>query len=483
MIQLDGVSFRSADRFVLNSIDLRIDDGEWVALTGRNGSGKSSLIKIASGLLEPSEGKVFFDKSGPGDVPAAVALQNPDSQFVTVSAEREILFGLENIGLKEPEAEARLDEAMELFNLKGLAGRNPHTLSGGEKQRLLLASVYALRASHIFLDEPFSFLDRESSLALADSVMKLFIENKRAVLWATLNSEEIEMADRVICLEEGELVFSGKPEEFLGSTREGIIVPGELVELLKDVPHAGDSVPGAGDPGGAAGLEGGGPASENETRAAVSIDNAVFSRGEGSFSLAVEGLGVNRGEAVGITGPSGSGKTTLLSACAGLLPPRSGSVEILGRKSVSTKDFQAGKVAFLFQTPEEGFFATSVEEEVALGYRAFGEGKDISRSAEDALGSVGLDYGEFRFRNPSTLSQGEKRLVALASLLVIPAKICLLDEPSLFLDGEARRNLVLVIKSLRDKGMTLIVASHDTELIAALTDRAVTLGSGRPIHA
>jgi len=195
--------------------------------------------------------------------------------------------------------------------------------------------------------------------------------------------------------------------------------------------------------------------------------------------LEVPSLSIGSGERVGVCGPSGSGKTTLLLACAGLLAPREGAVTVLGMRVASRRDFPAGRVAFLFQSPEEGFFAPTVREEVAFARRSFSGGGGAQRAIAEALAEAGLAPESFLERNPFRLSQGEKRLVALASVLVMEASLFLLDEPTIFLDGGARRRLGSALERLSARGATIIIASHDCAFLRECTDRIVTLENGR----
>ncbi|MFA4948994.1 MAG: ABC transporter ATP-binding protein, partial [Candidatus Krumholzibacteriia bacterium] len=215
--------------------------------------------------------------------------------------------------------------------------------------------------------------------------------------------------------------------------------------------------------------------------AIVELSDARFSPGEDGFILDVPSLSIRSGERVGVCGPSGSGKTTLLLACAGLLPPRSGAVSLFGRRVASRRDFPAGRAAFLFQSPEEGFFAPTVREEVGLAYRSLVGGAGETEAVSRALNAVGLSPETFLGRNTFRLSQGEKRLVALASVLVFDAELFLFDEPTIFLDGAARRRLRSALDRLSARGATIVVASHDADFLGECTDRTLTLENGRLI--
>jgi len=369
-----------------------------------------------------------------------------------------------------------------MFRLERLLERNPHTLSGGEKQRVLLASIWVLDPRHLLLDEPFSFLDRRSADVFMLSVREIFHKRGKTVVWATLRGSEIGASDRVICLKDGEVSFSGPPSIFLKDPPGGVLADenGYASSFQRDPPggiQAERVRPRSSfqkDPSEGRIKDGGG----FEKPPRVVIEDARFSYEDSDFSLRINRFELRDAEAVGLTGESGSGKTTLLSACAGLKPPDSGLVNVLGRTIRSRKDFQPGRVAMLFQTPEEGFFAPTVAEEVGLGYRAFrGEG-GLKEGVREALEAVGLDYGLFASKNPFSLSQGEKRLVAIASILVLPAEIFIFDEPSLFLDGGARRLVSECVKDHAEKESAVLIAAHDLNFLSPLAGRIVRLGSG-----
>ena len=455
MIRFQNVSSILQGRAVLDNIDLEIGDGEWVALTGANGSGKSTLCRLAAGLGRPDQGSVDIDRAGEGAVPVSIAMQNPDSQFVTTTVKREIDFGMENISIPPGLREQRFRESVSIFELQNLLDRNPHTLSGGEKQRLLLASVWVMNPRHLILDEPLTFLDAASRERVAGAVREHFHRRGKSVLWATLDRAEIDYADRVLFLDDGSASAYGSPGEFLESEYSEILV-GETGKELPPSPE---------------------PADNKMAETVVEIEDMAISYPESGFCLNIDQLQIRRGEAVGITGPVGSGKSTLLASCAGLIPPESGTVRIFGKKTESARDFQAQRVAVLFQTPEEGFFAETVEDEIALGYRAFHGDRGAGEAVRNAMEKAGLDYETFRKRSPHHLSQGEKRLCALASVIILKAELYILDEPSLFLDAAARDNLLRALGRLTGPEAAVIIASHDIDLISRLTDRTIELNS------
>jgi energy-coupling factor transporter ATP-binding protein EcfA2 len=485
LIRLRNVSFAfpgARARDVLARVNLDVRDGEWVAVAGGNGSGKTTLCRIMAGILTPREGTVEIDGFGstrlPGESrgvsPTGIAFQNPDSQFVTSSVERELLFGMENLGFGADLMRSRREAAVRAFVLEPFLTRNPHTLSGGEKQRLLLACLWAMGPQHLILDEPLSFLDAVGGAAFLGSLRGSFQREGKTIVWSTVDAEEAALADRVIYLAGGEIRFDGPPGDLARS------VPAEELQASL-VSGAADHVPVDATPL----REDRGPDESPRRKgpvreaAVVEVKDARFSPSGGRFVLEVPFLSIASGERVGICGPSGSGKTTLLLACGGLLPPGRGTVMLLGAPVRSRHDFPAGRVAFIFQSPEEGFFAPTVREEVSLARRNLAGGEESGAAVSRALAEAGLSPEAFLARNPFRLSQGEKRLVALASVLVLEASLYLLDEPTIFLDGGARRRLRSALERLSARGATVVVASHDAAFLRGCTDRIVTLDHGR----
>ncbi len=536
MIDFQNVSFShsgSNGDTILDSINLTIRDGEWVAVTGGNGSGKSTLCRLIAGLYEPTAGSVRVDGahiygSRATGTSVAIAFQNPDSQFLTSTVKREILFGMENVGFDAKTMSKRLRAAMEMFGLGALLQRNPHTLSGGEKQRVMLASIWVMQPRHIILDEPFSFLDSRGRRAFLEAVRDRFHREGLTIVWSTLQPDEIAYADRIIYLDKGCVACDGSPEQLASIIADGVLTESLSPYLLERVngqregkEPAGNSSTGIAPSGNAyeghlsaghaldgnahevhlsaghaldgnahevhlsaghtpAGNAPAGPAPMGNAPAEsapilVTVTDALFSPEEGDFELTIPSLRVWSGETVGITGPSGSGKTTLLLGCSGILPPRRGELIIFDKAIRSANDRPSGKIAFLFQTPEEGFFSPTVHDEVAFGYRRFHGADGVTKAVTGALEAVGLDAEVFMQRSPFRLSQGEKRMVAIASLLVLPAELYYLDEPTLFLDGKARSMLAAALARLKSRGLTALIASHESRFIRSATERQISL--------
>lgn len=236
MIEVDHLSYdylaeSGHRRRVLDEVQLEIREGEFLAMMGANGSGKSTLARCLNGLLQPSGGQVRVDGLSTRDSEALAAIrrrvamlfQNPDNQIVSATVEREIAFGLENIGLDYEEMHRRVEAMMAKFRLLPYRRKSPHYLSGGEKQRLALAAVLAMEPVYLILDEPTSLLDPTDR----KEMIRLFREwhdqadtPRRATLLITQFPEEALVADRLLILQRGRIIMDDRPETLLGRTRE-----------------------------------------------------------------------------------------------------------------------------------------------------------------------------------------------------------------------------------------------------------------------
>lgn len=232
---------------LLDGIDLDIRKSEYVVLVGANGAGKSLLLQVLAGLRSPSEGEITFVST---NVSVGIVFQSPDDQIVGSTVERDVAFGLENRGLPSPEIRRRVDDALEESGLAPLAGRPPHLLSEGEKQRLALASALVLEPDLLLLDEPTSRLDPPGRRAFQDRAARAHARGA-AVVHVTHRSEEILPAGRVVGLDAGRVVFDGTPAELLRSPvsdRLGILWSG-LHRLRRELSRRGVELPDPSGPG------------------------------------------------------------------------------------------------------------------------------------------------------------------------------------------------------------------------------------------
>jgi len=221
-------------RRVLDNISLEIADGEFVALIGANGSGKTSLARCLNGILAPTAGEVMIDglnTNSPRDLNEirrrlGMVFQNPDNQIVAPTVEREIAFGPENLGVPRPKMHRRVDRLLGLFRLEAYRQQAPHLLSGGEKQRLALAAVLAMQPRHIVFDEPTSLLDYESRCQVLDLMQQFtaspnpFSEQALTILLITQFPEEALFAHRLLVMDRGQIAMDGAPKEIFQHVEE-----------------------------------------------------------------------------------------------------------------------------------------------------------------------------------------------------------------------------------------------------------------------
>jgi energy-coupling factor transport system ATP-binding protein len=433
LASVEGLTFAYAPGApVLDGVSLELAEGEHVALLGPSGSGKSTLLRALAGLVPHFHGGVFSGRvvvagldtreTHPSQLVGAVAsvFQDPEDQVVMSRVENEVAFGLENLGVEPGEIWPRVTEALELVGAGHLAGRPAADLSGGELQRICLASALALRPRLLLLDEPTSQLDPEAADAFFDLVGRLPC--------AVLVSEQrparpLARADRVLFIDGGKVVLDAPRDEALGWL---------AANRPLYLPHAADLV--------------------------CRARGVRFSYGD-RLVLDDVSLDVRRGEIVALTGPNGAGKTTLARIVAGLLRPDAGEVE-------------HGRAAYLTQDPGRHLVTERVLDEVALGAN--------EPRARDALARLGL--AGHADRHPRDLSAGERERLVLAAVLVTEPELLVLDEPTKGVDPERKAELAAVLRAEAPRRGTLVV-THDLAWAADVADRVVSLDVREGVHA
>ncbi len=251
-----GLTYDGAARPALSAIDLTIRDGESVAVVGPSGSGKTSFVRLLNALHLPTSGRVLVDGLDTADASnlwkvrrrVGLIFQNPDNQLVSTTVEREIAFGMENLGLPSAEISRRVEAALERMDLGRLRDRAPHRLSGGEKQRVAIAAVLAMRPDHLALDEPTSLLDATGRHEVWRVLEELGRDSARTVVHVTQFPEEIALSLRVIVLAGGRVVFDGSPEGLFspgGHLSEWGLARPPAMEIAGELRSAGYEIPAA----------------------------------------------------------------------------------------------------------------------------------------------------------------------------------------------------------------------------------------------
>ncbi|MEW6413122.1 MAG: energy-coupling factor transporter ATPase [Candidatus Zixiibacteriota bacterium] len=465
MIELENVTFRYREdaRPALKSVSLRVNDGETVCVMGANGSGKSTLAKLLAGLVEPQQGQVRISRISSRAIPVGIIFQNPDNQMVAVTVEKELAFALENLGYSQEKMETAITGALATFNLTHLRRRLTTELSGGEKQRVALASVMIFEPDVLVLDEPDSFLDEQGKSALREELENIRRRQPRVIqIHITQYPQIARLYKRLVVFSEGEVAADGDPADIFRRTefceRVGLRFPISEGKRIV-VPHRSDIQ------------------AMRKQPSVVTIESDVlgFRYSENGHIIRNLSFDVAAGEAVGIVGLSGSGKSTLGNLLCGLLTPTDGGVSYLDRNGQPVDiSAVAGRVTGVFQQPEKQFFLPTCSEEMAFG--PMNLGRRLSREQQIALfAMVGLDASKFADRDPFTLSGGEKRRLAFAVVLSMRPDFVVFDEPTCGLDPEGVGRFILMAGELKKMGVGLVIISHDGDVIKSLADKVVYL--------
>jgi energy-coupling factor transporter ATP-binding protein EcfA2 len=471
MIQLENVTYAYApDREpVLKNLSLSIRAGESICVMGANGCGKTTLARIIAGLTKASQGSVVIkseDVRGAEGPAVGILFQNPDNQMVAAVVDKEIAFGLENRNVPESEMEVLIDATLQRFRITHLRNRLTTELSGGEKQRVALASVMVTHPPLLILDEPDSFLDEAGKQILTEELERLRKEEERLIeVRITQYPDVARRYPRLIVLHKGMAAADGDPERILSDKsfclqtglrfdRENhreLVIPAVTVQRGVD---------------------------DAETPTVLRSSSLSFGYAPGRNILSGINLTLKRGEALGLVGASGTGKSTLGSLLCGLLKPVSGTIEYLdsGGAVISNKN-RPGWTVGLFQQPERQFFLPTCAEEVAFGPN------NLKRPLKDSdvnafLEMVGLEPSKFRMRDPFSLSQGEKRRLAFAAVLSMGPSFVVFDEPTCGLDQDGVGRFILLSAALRRHQVGQVIISHDGDVIRELADRVLYLKDG-----
>jgi energy-coupling factor transporter ATP-binding protein EcfA2 len=505
ILRFEDVSYRypGAESRALNGLDLTLDAGESVLIAGASGGGKSTFCRACIGLVPHFHhgewiGKVFVDGLDTTQHPvyelfrhAGLVFQNTDAQLFNQTVESELAYGLESLGLAHGEIEQRLAWASKVAELGNLLDRSPHFLSGGEKQRVALGSILALRPRLLLLDEPFTHLDPHGAEELRRILRRMKSEGMALVLVEHRLHEILQDVDRIAVLHQGKIAAEGSPDQVLAGkiSDYGLNLP-PLVKLFREMGLQGRplSVEDAikelkkqnlATPFFAHRLEVK-KASRSFPRTSppiVEVEDVCFGY-HGLPVLQNIHFKLYRGESVALVGRNGAGKTTLVKHLNGLLKSNSGQLKILGQETLQRKVSELSRhVGFVWQNPNDQLFRPTVREEVLTGPKALGS-HDPSWSDElfNRFGLVSL-----LDRSPFTLSEGQKKRVSFAAALAVKPELVVLDEPTAGQDEFFRRELAKFVVELQREERTVVLVTHDLEFAAEHANRWIVLADGRII--
>ena len=472
MIHIQNVSFtyEQADTPSLKNINLSVKTGECVLLCGKSGCGKTTLIRLLCGMLPDFYNGAFTGSvSVKGIDPIAAPMyeiaktvgtvfQNPRTQFYTVNTTSEIAFGCENFGMEPKLIRDRVYETADALHINSLLDRNIFQLSGGEKQKIAFASIYAVNPDIYVLDEPSSNLDNHAVNELRSMLQFLKAHGKTIVIAEHRIRYLKELADRAVYMKEGQIEKEYTMQELdsmsIAERMETGIRPVSLGGFSSIIKGQSES---SGDIGG---------------NASIQMKDVCFSytKYKGPPSLTISEACFPAGTVIAVTGNNGAGKSTLVSVIGGLLKNKKGTIRINGNiQSAKERLFVSYMV---MQEVNHQLFTDSVKEEIVLG---------VKNPDERALNAVltKMDIERLKDRHPMTLSGGQKQRVAIAASVFCKKKILIFDEPTSGLDFFHMMQTAELIKTLKADDTYIFVITHDYELIAAACDIAVEVKNGR----
>ena len=486
----------------LKDISFDIAKGEKVLILGPSGSGKSTLAQCLNGIIPnihkgQAQGQVRIDgqdifKQSIYDKSQLVStvLQDPDGQFIGLTVAEDLAFALENDCADQSEMKDKVALWAERLDLTSLLNHRPQDLSGGQKQRVSLAGVLIDESPILLFDEPLANLDPKSGQETIDLIDKIHKEVGATTIIIEHRLEDVlyRPVDRILLVNEGELLFNGSPDELLSSTlllENGIREP-LYVTVLRQLGF--------------------------DTRSAQNLsqldaldlsdlalpDRVLKDKKDSSSDsiLKVEGLSVSygdnpaiiedlsfslkKGERLAIVGKNGAGKSTLAKALCGFVPSQ-GKLTYKGQDiSQDSIAERSERIGFVLQNPNQMISQTMIFDEVALGLRLRGiEEAEVEERVHEVLKTCGL-YS-FRKWPISALSFGQKKRVTIASILVLKPEIIILDEPTAGQDYKTYTDIMNFLDSLQKQGHTIVMITHDMQLMLEYSDRCLVVVEGKVI--
>ncbi|TFG30523.1 ATP-binding cassette domain-containing protein [Candidatus Thorarchaeota archaeon] len=519
-IQISNLTFTyERGPLALQDISFSVQKGEIVGILGANGAGKTTLCFHLNGIIPTvyagiEKGTITMCGLDPWETPiielsqkASMVLQDPETQFTTTDVQSELYFGPSNLGVERNEIIRRAIWAAEVCGIGGLEERKPQELSGGQKQRVALAAGLTMLPEVLILDEPTSQLDPVGTTEVFNVVNELASKQDMTIVITSHKTDEVaRLADKVLVLRDGKMVTFGTPREVFSQAEllneVGVNppaaaslavalskrIPGFEAKYQKTsgipltVPECYDIIKQQIDEGFLK-IEWHepSPAPTKGTETVIAVENVTFTYPARIPVTALRDVSIkiNKGEFVAIIGQNGSGKTTLVKHFLGLLEATEGTIKIDGENVRElTIGSIAKSVALILQNPDYQLFSISVQKELEFGLRNLGLPEDVIKERVDkALKEVGLE--EIRDIFPFRLSFGDRRKVAAAAGIAMDPNILILDEPTTAQDYIGRHVLCQIATRMRDQGKTIVMISHDMDLVAQYADRLIVMAEGR----
>ena len=486
----------------LKDISFDIAKGEKVLILGPSGSGKSTLAQCLNGIIPnihkgQAKGQVridgqdifnqsIYDKSQS----VSTVLQDPDGQFIGLTVAEDLAFALENDCADQSEMKDKVALWAERLDLTSLLNHRPQDLSGGQKQRVSLAGVLIDESPILLFDEPLANLDPKSGQGTIDLIDKIHEEVGATTIIIEHRLEDVlyRPVDRILLVNKGELLFNGRPDELLSSTlllENGIRDPLYLTVLRQlgfDTTRAQNlsqldalDLSGLGIPDSVLRDK-----TETSTDSILKVEGLRVSYGDNPAVIEDMSFSLKKGERLAIVGKNGAGKSTLAKALCGFVPSQ-GQLIYKGRDiSQDSIAERSERIGFVLQNPNQMISQTMIFDEVALGLRLRGiEETEVEERVHEVLKTCGL-YS-FRKWPISALSFGQKKRVTIASILVLKPEIIILDEPTAGQDYKTYTDIMNFLDSLQKQGHTIVMITHDMQLMLEYSDRCIVVLEGKII--
>ena len=502
MIELKDFSFqyKAQSEPTLKNLNLTIYKGEKVLIVGPSGSGKSTIGQCLNGIIPniykgTSSGQFLIQGKEAFNLSiyekshlVSTVLQDTDGQFIGLSVAEDLAFALENDMVELETMKERVQSWAERLDLMKLLDHRPQDLSGGQKQRVSLAGVLIDESPILLFDEPLANLDPKSGQDIIDLIDQIHEEQGTTTIIIEHRLEDVlyRPVDRVILINQGQVLFNGRPDDLLRTTllaENGIREPLYLTTLrqlgqdldqlehldrLEDIELTGvnRSIPEATF------------TKTGEAEELLKLEQISFAYQENHPILKNISLSIPKGQRLAIVGKNGAGKSTLAKAICGFITTE-GQYTSRGEdiKQESVKE-RAERVGYVLQNPNQMISTNMIFDEVALGLRLRGiSEEDIKKRVYQALKTCGL-Y-EFRKWPISALSYGQKKRVTIASILVLGPEILVLDEPTAGQDQRNYTDIMEFLDSLQEKGHTIVMITHDMQLMLDYSDRALVVSDGQ----
>ena len=477
------------EKLVLDDISFTVEKGEFIGIVGANGAGKSTLTQALVGLVPQFYkgaygGQVLVDGMQASKDPIAsicrrvgLVFQNPFNQLSGAkdTVYEEIAFGLQNFGIERGEMVRRIEDAMNLLDIAGLKDRNPFDLSGGQMQRVAIASILVMQPEIMILDEPTSQLDPAGTEEVFKAVEKL-VKAGKTILIVEQKIEKISAyCEKIFSRDDLEEIGVQAPSFTRICKALGVkLADGNYPVTMQEIVSLKDILPKV-------------SACSNEQEITKEISAAFFTIKNMDFFYNKDTPVITDcnleldGRPTAIIGQNGAGKTTLVKLLKGLLKPVNGSI-YYGDKNVAemTVAMLAGEVGYIFQNPDDQIFKSNVLDEVMFGPLNIGMTKEEAKQkAQSALALVGLENKAQE--NPYDLELSERKMVAIASVVAMDTQVVIFDEPTIAQDYPGKEKIRQLIGSLADQGKLVIAILHDMDFVAESFRRVIAMAHGKVI--